>query len=73
MQFKSLIIALMSFSAIAIAAPADAATEEVNTQGLTQADLDFCDRYDRRWERRDCREDRRYGRCYDRPYWDRPR
>ena len=60
------------YSAVALAAPADTVEEVVDTTGLTQADLDFCDRYDRRWERRECRDDRRDygprygGRCRDR-------
>jgi hypothetical protein len=48
-----------SHSAVALAAPADLIEDNIDTTGLTQADLDYCDRFDRQWERRDCRESRR--------------
>lgn len=65
MQFKAILIAL-TFGAIALAAPADAnydaiAREDldlVNAGFMTPADIEQCRNLDRRYQRRECREDR---------------
>lgn len=65
MQFKNILIAL-TFGVVAIASPLDASVEAVaredlalvNSGVLSPADIQQCGSLDRRWERRQCREDK---------------